>query len=166
MTENSYGTDRPIDPLYGGAEARSIPSERAGRERQAGGEPSLGQLITGLLSDLQDLVRGEVKLARTEIMEDLRAVGQAAGMLAGAAIVGIVGAVILALAATYGLDTWLEEMWLSALIVGAVLALFAAILAATGKSRLSAAGMKPEQTIESLKEDQEWAKQRVSSVRR
>jgi hypothetical protein len=47
-----------------------------------------------------------------------------------------------------------------------VLILIAAILAMSGKNKLSASNMKPEQTIASLKEDQEWAKQQINSVKR
>ena len=119
-----------------------------------------------MLKDLQDLVRGEIKLARTELTEDAKQAGRGIAMLAAGAIVGLVGFIFLALAATYALDTWLDNMWLSALIVAAVLVVIAAVLASIGKSRLSAGNLKPEQTIESLKEDQEWAKQQMNSVKR
>jgi hypothetical protein len=69
------------------------------------------------------------------------------------------------LAVTYLLDKWVDR-WVGAAIVGAVLAAIAAILAMSGKRKLSAANMKPEQTIETLKEDQAWAKQQINSVKR
>ena len=57
--------------------------------------------------------------------------------------------------------------WLAALIVGAVLAGAAYLLMKTGKERVEEAGKPvPEQTIETVKEDVEWAKTRASSARR
>jgi Putative Actinobacterial Holin-X, holin superfamily III len=56
--------------------------------------------------------------------------------------------------------------WASALIVGGVLAAVAYVLAKQGKERVSDAGAPvPEQTIETVKEDVEWAKTRATSAR-
>jgi uncharacterized membrane protein YqjE len=88
-------------------------------------------------------------------------------MLATGAFLGLIGLTFLMLAIAYvlyeeaGLDRWLAVG-----IVAVALLALAAILALVGKGRLSAASLKPEQTIESLKEDQEWAKQQISSVKR
>ena len=55
----------------------------------------------------------------------------------------------------------------SALIVGAVLAGVAYVLAKQGKERVEEAGPPvPEQTIETVKEDVEWAKTRATSARK
>jgi uncharacterized membrane protein YqjE len=123
----------------------------------------IGSLISGLLKDLQDLVRAEVQLAKTELKEDATEIGGAIGFIAGGALVGLVGFIFLMLALTYLLARWLE-LWVSALIVGAVLVIIAAALVASGRGKLSAANLKPEQTMATLKEDQEWAKQQINSV--
>jgi hypothetical protein len=81
------------------------------------------------------------------------------------------GAAVLALAAVGGsmaffilvLDSWMPA-WLAALIVTAVYAAGAAVLGQRGKERLSEAGPPaPERTIESVKEDVQWAKTRATS---
>ena len=79
--------------------------------------------------------------------------------------IGLVGFIFLMLALTYFLNRWLAE-WLSALLVGAVLVGIAAILFFNGRDKLSAASLTPDQTIATLKEDQEWAKQQINSVKR
>ena len=57
--------------------------------------------------------------------------------------------------------------WAAALIVGAVLAAVAYVLVRQGKERVAEAGKPvPEQTIETVKEDVEWAKTRASSARK
>jgi len=124
-----------------------------------------GTLVSGVIEDLQSLVRSEVKLAKTEIREDLTQMGKGAGMMAAGALVGLVGFIFLMLGVTYLLNKSLE-MWISAGIVGVVLLIIAAVVAMSGKSTLSAANLKPQQTIDSMKENQEWASRQMQSVKR
>ncbi|MGB3305331.1 MAG: phage holin family protein [Thermomicrobiales bacterium] len=131
-----------------------------------GSEPeSLGTIVAGIVEDLQGIVRGEVQLAKTELKEDASAIGRAATLIAIAAIVGLVGFSFLMLGVTYLLNKSLQ-MWLSAGIVGVVLLIIALIAAMVGKNQLSAANLKPQQTIDSLKEDQEWTSRQIKSVKK
>ncbi len=125
----------------------------------------LGSLVTGIVEDLQGIVRGEVLLAKTELKEDVSVLGKAAGALVAAALIGLVGFIFLMLAVTYLINKSLE-LWISAGIVAVGLLLIAAILGMSGKKALGAASMKPTETIDSLKEDQEWANQQIKSVRK
>jgi len=145
-------------PLYGDTAARS-------RAHQTGESEGIGSLITGLIADLQEIVRGEVRLAKAELKEDASQIGRGVGMLGAGVFFALVGFIFLMLAVTYLLNKSLE-MWLSAGIVAAALLVLAVILALVGKNRLSVANLKPEQTIASLKEDQQWAKQQINSVKR
>jgi uncharacterized membrane protein YqjE len=140
------------------------PGDAHGRA-QAGAGETLGDTITGIIQDLQEIVRGEVQLAKTEIKEDASTMGKALGMLGAAALLGLVGFIFLMLGVTYLLNTSLE-MWLSAGIVGVALLLIAAIVGMVGKNRMQEANFKPEQTIESVKEDKEWASRQINSVKR
>lgn len=154
-----YDTGSQADP-------RSVGFGRdSGQRGGADNQESVGSLISGLLQDLQELVRGEVQLARTEIREDAMTAGRALGSIAAGAFVGVTGFIFLMLGVTYLINKELE-MWLSAAIVGAVLAIIAAVMISAGRKKLSASNLKPEQTIETLKEDREWAKQQMSSVKR
>lgn len=134
-------------------------------DRLAGEAQTIGSLVAGVIKDLQDLVRAEIQLAKTEIKEDAAAAGKAVGAMVVGGLVGLVGFVFLMLALTYGLATWLP-LWVSALIVAVALLVVAAILALWGKKELGAASLAPEQTIATLKEDQRWAKQQIRSVKR
>lgn len=127
--------------------------------------PSVGTLVAGVIGDLQSLVRSEVQLAKTELKEEARELGAGAGMLAAGALVGLVGFIFLMLGVTYLLNKSIE-MWLAAGIVGVVLLLIAAMVATSGKNKLSAANLKPAQTIESMKENQEWASRQIKSVKK
>jgi len=167
MSEGSHGVGGPADrqPF-----ADSIPRrDYRGDSRYADGgsdsSESVGSLISGLIGDLQELVRGEIALAKTELREDATAAGRGLGMIAAGALVGLTGFMFLMLGVTYLLNKSLE-MWLSAAIVGAVLAVLAAIFVSSGRGKLSATSLKPEQTIDSLKEDTTWAKQQINSVKK
>jgi uncharacterized membrane protein YqjE len=131
----------------------------------AGAGESLGDTITGIIEDLQGIIRGEVQLAKTEIKEDASTMGKALGMVAGAALLGLVGFIFLMLGVTYLLNKSLE-MWLAAGIVGVALLAIAAIVGMVGKNRMQEANFVPEQTIESVKEDKEWASRQINSVKK
>jgi len=125
----------------------------------------LGSIVSGIVKDLQEIVRGEVKLAKTEIREDVSAMGRGAASIAAGGIVAFVGFVFLMLSATFALSKWVE-MWIAALIVAVALLLIGAILAMSGKKKLSASSLKPTESMESLKEDQAWASQQIKSVKK
>jgi uncharacterized membrane protein YqjE len=128
-----------------------------------GSSESIGSIISGLLKDLQDMVRGEIALARAEVKEDVSVVGKSVASLAMVAIFGLTGFIFLMLGATYLLNIYMR-MWIAATLVAVVLLLVAAMLGMSGKKKLSAANLKPQQTIDSMKENQEWAKQQINSV--
>jgi uncharacterized membrane protein YqjE len=144
----AYG-DRPLQTR----EDRSAPT----------GNESLGSLVTGIVEDLQNIVRGELALAKTELKDEAAGIGRGVGMLAAGAIVGLVAFIFLMLGVTYLINRWLT-MWQSAAIVGAGLLIIALILLMSGRSKVSSANLTPTKTIDSLKEDQEWASQQIKSV--
>ncbi|MBA2276757.1 MAG: phage holin family protein [Chloroflexia bacterium] len=140
--------------------------ERSTRDYSLPGAPEgLGSMIGGIIGDLQEIVRGEVQLAKTELKEDATTIGRGTGFIAGAALIGLVGLIFLMLAVTYLLDKWVDR-WVGAGIVAVVLLVIAAILAMSGRSQITAANLKPEQSIESLKEDKEWANRQIKSVKK
>jgi uncharacterized membrane protein YqjE len=129
----------------------------------SGQQQSLGTLVTGIVEDLQNIVRGELALAKTELKDEAAGIGRGVGMMAAGAIVGLVAFIFLMLGVTYLINRWLT-MWQSAALVGAALLIIALILLMSGRSKVSAANLTPTKTIDSLKEDQEWASQQIKSV--
>jgi hypothetical protein len=144
-------------PLRSGAGSSSDPNASSG--------PGVGTLVSGVIEDLQAIVRGEVQLAKAEIREDASRIGSGAAMIAGGALVGLVGFIFLMLGVTYLLNKSIE-MWLAAGIVGLVLLAIAAAVALSGRSRVRAVNLTPVQTIDSLKENKEWASRQMKSVRK
>ena len=128
-------------------------------------ERPLGEVARDLTQDLSLLVRQEVELAKAEMAQKGRVAAPGLGMIGGAGVVGLMAAGALTAFLILGLSIVLDE-WLSALIVGVVLA-GAYLLAKQGKERVEEAGSPiPEQTIETVKEDLEWAKTRATSARK
>ena len=129
-------------------------------------EQPLGEVARDLTRDLSLLVRQEVELAKAEMSQKGRAAAPGIGMLGGAGVVALAAAGAITAFLILVLAIFLPE-WLAALIVGVVLAGVAYVLLKTGKERVEDAGKPvPEQTIETVKEDVEWAKTRASSARR
>lgn len=149
-----------------GTRKRPVQNQASNTQRPPTNNESLGDTVTGIVEDLQNIVRGEVQLAKTELKEDATTMGKAAGMMAAGAFVGLVGFIFLMLALAYLINEFLDEMWASAGIVALALLIIAGILAMVGKNKLSEANLKPEETIESVKEDKQWANQQVKSVKR
>jgi len=129
-------------------------------------ERPMGEVAKNLTSDLSLLLRQEIDLAKAEMAEKGRTAAPGLGMFGGAGIVALCAAGALTAFLILVLSVFLPE-WAAALIVGAVLVVVAFVLVQQGKERVSDAGTPvPEQTIDTVKEDVEWAKTRASSARR
>lgn len=123
-------------------------------------EPSLGELFARLASDTSNLVRQEVALARTELTQKASAAGRDVGILGAGGAIAYAGFLVLLAAAVIVLDLFMP-LWLSAIIVGLIVVGIGAVLAQRGLSALKRASLVPEQTIETLKEDAQWAKEQT-----
>jgi uncharacterized membrane protein YqjE len=112
------------------------------------------------------LARQELQLAKAEMAEKGRRAGPGFGMVGAAAMVALLAAGALTAFFILALDGAVPN-WLAALIVALVYAAVAAGLYYAGKERVQEAGpLVPEQTIETVKEDVEWAKTQIGSDRR
>jgi hypothetical protein len=126
---------------------------------RAGGrdpEPSLGELITRTTSDLSDLLRHEVELAKVEITEEVKHVGRAGAFMGTAGLAGYLASTLLCFAAAWGLAEVLPE-GVAFLIVGAVVGVAAVAVFLAGRRQLERIEPLPE-TTESIKEDVQWAR--------
>jgi Flp pilus assembly protein TadB len=134
-----------------------------GSAAQPGVEPteaSVGSLVTEVTRDLTTLFRQELELAKAEIKEEVGKAGKGAGLLGGAGFAGYLVLLFLSLALMFGLWAWMPLGW-AALIVAVLWGIVAAVLYARGRRSLREVSPKPERTIETMKEDVEWAKTRT-----
>ena len=153
----------PEAPEGGGARvAPPVASEQSSGDAR---ERGIGELVKDLASQTSTLVRQEISLAQAEVTQKGKVAGKGAGLLAGAAVFGL-----LALGAlTAALITLLDNVmatWVAALIVMVLWAIVAFVLAKAGQKALQQATPPAPQTVETVKEDIQWAKTQTGSAGR
>lgn len=126
---------------------------------------STGELVKELSEQTTTLVRKEIELAKAELSEKGKVAGQGAGMFGGAAVVGLLALGTLTAMILAVLDKAMD-FWVAALIVTLVYGAIAAVLAMSGRDRVKQATPPAEQTVETVKEDVQWAKSQAKSARR
>ena len=129
-------------------------------------EQPAGELLKQLASETTTLVRQELELAKAEMREKGRKAGPGFGMWGAAGVMGLAALGALTAFFILALDGALPN-WAAALIVAAVYGAVAGFLYTRGKQRVDEAGSPvPEQTIQTVKEDVEWAKHPTKSASR
>jgi uncharacterized membrane protein YqjE len=129
-------------------------------------DESIAELVKRLADQTNTLVKQEIQLAKAELTQKGKIAGEGAGLLGAAALVGLLAAGALTACLIALLATAIDHTWLAALIVALVYAAIAIPLALRGRDRIrEATPPAPQKTIESVKEDVEWAKTRASSAR-
>jgi len=124
-------------------------------------ERSLGELLGDLARESSTLVRQEITLARTELAEKGAEVGKDVGRLAVGGAVAYAGFLAIIAAVIIGLAALGVAWWLAALIVGLVVAGIGYALVQQGLTALKSVDLGPRQTMQSLQEDAQWAKEQV-----
>jgi uncharacterized membrane protein YqjE len=124
-------------------------------------DKSLGDLFGELSHEFTELVQTQVELAKTEIRAQADTAKRTAGAFAGAGVAGYMALILLSFAAAWGLSEVVPE-GVAFLIVGAVFAVIAAVLFMRARAQAKELNIVPKQTVDSLKEDVEWARQNVS----
>ena len=119
-------------------------------------ERSLGELVQLATRDLSLLVSQEIALAKAEIKREVSAAGKGAGLFGGAGFTGLLAVLFLSIALAFAIGKP-TTLGVGFLVVGLLYLVLAAVLALTGKKQLAQVG-PPERTIETLKDDAEWAK--------
>jgi putative superfamily III holin-X len=136
--------------------ARSAANGRHGDLRDLG----TGELVKQLSNQVSSLVRQEVELAKAEAAEKGKKAGVGAGIFGGAGVAGLLalGSLTAFLILVLALAI---PAWASALLVTALWAAVAGVLALQGRNKLREMGKPvPEKTVETVKEDVQWLKNR------
>jgi Putative Actinobacterial Holin-X, holin superfamily III len=129
---------------------------------------SLPELLKQLSQETTQLVHQELELAKAELTQKGKqaGAGAGAGMFGGAGALGLAALGALTACFILALNAVMPA-WLAALIVAVVYGIIAFVLVKQGQARMKAAGPPvPEQTIETVKEDVEWAKTQMRSEKR
>ena len=124
-------------------------------------ERSLKDLISEMTGELRLLVTKEMELAKTELKQTVSQATKAGTMLAVTAFTGFLAVVMLSFAAAWGLAEVMAP-GLGFLVVAAVYLVVAAVAFGAGRRKLSALKPAPEQTLATLKQDVQVAKDSLS----
>jgi hypothetical protein len=129
--------------------------------------PSVTSLVKGIVNDVGDLIKQELRFARTEIKTDLRRTGEASRSLAIGIVLASLGLVLLLLMLVHLLH-WLSvpagdqldparlPLWACYAIVGGLLTVGGGVLAYAGKKKLDSFNPLPDETAKNIKENLEW----------
>ena len=121
---------------------------------------SIGAVLSDIVGDLQQIVRAEVRLAKSEIREEVGKAKRGAFFVVAGGVVLLCALGLMLLAAVYGLATvW--PPWMAALAVAGATAAVGALLAVSGKKQLGAVVLPPQKTVSTVKENLQWAKTRI-----
>jgi hypothetical protein len=129
--------------------------------QQTNNERSLGDLFGDLARDMGTLVSQEVSLARTEITEKASQVSKDVAILAVGGFVAYAGLLAIIAGVIFLIADRGVPLWASALMVGVIVAVIGYVLVQRGLTALKQQDLTPRQTLESLKEDTQWAKEQV-----
>jgi len=126
--------------------------------------PKADRSIAVLLSDLAGeamlLVRQEIALLKAELREKFGRVGQGATAFGAGAALAFSGWLVLLACAVLALATVVQP-WLAALIVAVVVLAIGGILLLIGKKQFDADNLVPRRTMRTLREDEEWIRERM-----
>jgi uncharacterized membrane protein YqjE len=118
---------------------------------------TISTVLHDIVGNIQHIVRSEMRLAKTELTEELQKSRAAATLLAVGAVLLSFGVLFVLLAAVYALSGVVPS-WAAALIVGAVVALIAGVFVGAALKKFKTVRAAPK-TVDSMKENMEWARQ-------
>ena len=128
-------------------------------------EAPLGDLIRRFGQDAGTLIKQEITLAKLELRESVKGLAKDAGKLGAAAGLGLFGAFAFLAFVIIGLGDLINNYWLSALIVAVLLLGAAAVTAKGALASMKKNNLAPQETVQTLKEDQRWAKREVQDFK-
>jgi uncharacterized protein YacL len=122
---------------------------------------SLGDLFGDLSRSLGTLIHQEMELARTEVRGQVAKVSRDAVLIGTGGLLLYAGLLALLAAAVLGLVEMGVTPWLAALVVAILVVLVGAVMVAAGREGLRQTDLMPRKTIQSVKDDADWAKERL-----
>ena len=121
-------------------------------------ERSLSDVLQDILRNVQDMVRFEIRLAKTEIREEVSKTVTSSVWIAAGTVGAVSAWIFLLWTLVYALATRMP-MWAATLVIAVVMAAAATVLIMGGIQRARRIQPMPDRTVESVKENFEWIKQ-------
>lgn len=121
-------------------------------------ERSVSDVLQDILTNLQDIIRSEVRLAKAEVSEDVRQAASGGIWLVVGMASGLGAAIFLLWTGVYGLALFMP-MWAATMVAALIMSAAAGVLTTTGMRKLKRINPIPERTVQTMKEHVEWIKQ-------
>jgi apolipoprotein N-acyltransferase len=121
---------------------------------------SIADVFKDIVGNVQQIIRAEVRLAKTEVRDELLKMKRGVTIIAAGGVIGILAIGVLLLAAVYALSLVLPP-WAAALIVAVVTAAIAGVCVMTGIKQLKRVTLPPAKTVATVQENIQWAKTRA-----
>ncbi len=118
-------------------------------------QPPVTDVVREILSDVQRLIRDEIRLARVELTQSLQQIAVGLGAVVMAGLFGLLAVAFVGVALFYALALVIP-LWAAGLSVVGFYGFLAIAALLVARSQLRPSNLVPEQTIESLEEDREW----------
>jgi len=131
--------------------------------------PGLPHLLRDLTTDISQLIRQEVALARAELVAKASRIGGHLGSMAVAGGVLFFAGIALLIAAVYGLTALFNQflplgiaVWLAPLVLAIALGFFGLGLLKTARRALADETLSLTMTAETLQENKQWLTSRTN----
>jgi hypothetical protein len=126
-------------------------------------EPTLTELLTGLMNDAKALLRQELALAKHEVRVELRKLLLSVVSMGVGGGVAAIGGLLLILMLVHLLHALTAlPLWACYGIVGGLFAVGGVVLLVLGKQRLARLHLVPQETMDTMQENVHWIKERVT----
>jgi uncharacterized membrane protein YqjE len=121
---------------------------------------SMGDVLQDIVANIQEIVRSEFRLAKVEVQTETSKAARSAVPLAIGLLLSLyaLGFILLAIAHALSL---VVAPWLASLIVGVVVTVVSIALVSAGRKRLKEVKVVPEKTVDTVKENVQWAKHQI-----
>ena len=123
---------------------------------------SVGELVKEVTQDLTKLFNQELALAKLEVKVEAKKAGKTAGAFGGAGLAAYFAVLFASLTLMFALANLFDSYVWAALVVTVLWAIVGAVLFSRAKKTAAQINPKPEMTVQTLKEDAQWAKTRSS----
>jgi uncharacterized membrane protein YqjE len=121
---------------------------------------SIKQIVQDIVNHVSDIIRSEVRLAKTEVSQDLTDYANAGTFIGVAALLAFYAVGFVLLSAVYALQTVVSP-WLAAVIVGVSVGIIAAALFMAGRNKMREARLRPHKTVQTLGDNVTWFKRQT-----
>jgi uncharacterized membrane protein YqjE len=121
---------------------------------------TMAEVLQDIVANIQEIFRSEFRLAKIEIQQQTAQAARSAVPLIVGVLLGLYAFGFLLLAAVHALSLAVDP-WLASLIVGVAVLAISLALVSMGRNRLKQVKVVPEKTVETVKENVQWAKQQI-----